>query len=305
MPSRIAEGPACGRRLFFLGSRQRSARQAINQGRLQTLWDGETRSALHQHHTAARNEAKQVAFARTPVHQCYTKQTMTYVLHYAPDNASLIIRLALEHRGVPYRAQLVDRARAEQSSPGYRRLNPNGLIPVLETPQGPIFETGAILLWLADTHGGLGPAPKDLTRGAFLKWLFFASNTLHPTLRMLFYPEKYISPEHAGALRTGLKAQLQTAYTHLEAAAAETPDWFGATNPTILDFYTCAMIRWSALYPNGETDWFDLARYPNLKRLCAHIETLPATAALQTAEGLGSDPFTNPQPANPPQGSAT
>ena len=68
---------------------------------------------------------------------------MTYVLHYAPDNASLIIRMALDHRGLPYRTQLVDRASQEQSSAAYRALNPNGLIPTLETPQGPLFETGA------------------------------------------------------------------------------------------------------------------------------------------------------------------
>ena len=230
---------------------------------------------------------------------------MTYVLHYAPDNASLIIRLALEHLGLPYRAQLVDRARAEQSSRAYARLNPNGLIPVLETPHGPIFETGAILLWLADTHGRLGPAPDDPSRGDFLKWLFFASNTLHPALRMLFYPEKFIAPDHSAALRAGLKPHLQTCFARLEGAAAETPIWFGRQNPTILDFYICAMMRWSALYPKGETDWFDLTQYPALRRLGTRIEALPAAAALQTAEGLGSEPFTNPRPANPTEGSAT
>ena len=83
---------------------------------------------------------------------------MTYILHYAPDNASLIIRLALEHAQVPYRDVLVDRAAVAQRSAEYLALNPNGLIPVLETPEGPLFETGAILLWLADTHGSLGQA---------------------------------------------------------------------------------------------------------------------------------------------------
>jgi len=80
---------------------------------------------------------------------------MTYVLHYAPDNASMIFRLALEHLGVAYQTALVDRAAGGQNAAAYLALNPNGLIPVLETPQGPIFETGAILLWLGDTHGGL------------------------------------------------------------------------------------------------------------------------------------------------------
>ncbi|MCB1329029.1 MAG: glutathione S-transferase N-terminal domain-containing protein, partial [Maritimibacter sp.] len=72
-------------------------------------------------------------------------------LHYAPDNASLIIRIALEELGLPYETRLVDRQAEAQKSPAYLALNPQGLIPVLETPEGPIFETAAILLWLGET----------------------------------------------------------------------------------------------------------------------------------------------------------
>ena len=86
---------------------------------------------------------------------------MTYTLHYAPDNASLIVRLALEELGVPYHALLVDRRKNAQKSKAYLALNPSGRIPVLETMDGPIFETGAILMWLVDQHQALGPAPTD------------------------------------------------------------------------------------------------------------------------------------------------
>ena len=61
------------------------------------------------------------------------------VLHYAPDNASLIVRLALEQLRLPYETRLIDRAAAEQTSAAYRQLNPAGLIPVLETADGPIL----------------------------------------------------------------------------------------------------------------------------------------------------------------------
>lgn len=231
---------------------------------------------------------------------------MTYVLHYAPDNASLIIRMALDHRGLPYRTQLVDRTSQEQSSAAYRALNPNGLIPTLETPQGPLFETGAILLWLADTHGGLGPAPTDRARGAFLKWLFFAANTLHPALRMLFYPEKYIGADHQDALREGLQGQLKQGFATLNTFADQQTDWLSGSAPGVLDFYTAALLRWPALYPsNANRDWFALADYPALQDLCARIEALPCTATLQKAEGLGDTPFTAPRRPTPPEGSAT
>jgi glutathione S-transferase len=231
---------------------------------------------------------------------------MTYILHYAPDNASLIIRLALAHRRLAHRCVLVDRATAAQTKPAYRALNPNGLIPVLETPQGPLFETGAILLWLADTHGGLGPAPDDPERGDFLKWLFFVANTIHPALRMMFYPEKFIAAQNTDSLRSGLQQHLQASFAALDAVAATRPAWLGAQAPTILDFYTAGVLRWPALYPlDADHSWFDLAAYPALEKMAAHLETLPCTHSLQSAEGLGNTPFTDPQYPNPPEGSAT
>lgn len=237
--------------------------------------------------------------------------TARYRLHYAPDNASLVIRLALEALGQPYDTVLVDRAARGQRSPAYLALNPNGLIPVLETPQGPIFETAAILLWLADRHGGLAPvlapvlapAPGDPARAGFLKWLIFTSNTLHADLRILFYPGKYIgaNPAAQAALRAGIAARLGQ---HLEIldAAARAPDWPGGAT----EFYLACLLRWMALYPqDGDRSWFRLTRYPGLAALCARLETLDATRAAQRAEGLGPTPFTAPHYATPPEGSAT
>ncbi|QLL43813.1 glutathione S-transferase family protein [Sulfitobacter pontiacus] len=225
-----------------------------------------------------------------------------YTLHYAPDNASLIIRLALEAQGVAYDTCLVDRAAQRQSAPAYRALNPHGLIPALQTPDGPMFETGAILLWLADRHGGLAPAATDATRADFLKWLFFVANTVHPALRMLFYPDKYVGGDDTAqdALHTTVTQALQTHLRRLEDRAA------ADTLPLALALYLAPLLRWCALYPrNRDRGWFDLRATPHLHALCARVETLPCTAAAQTAEGLGPTPFTAPHLATPPIGSAT
>ncbi|MDE0851541.1 glutathione S-transferase N-terminal domain-containing protein, partial [Yoonia sp.] len=106
--------------------------------------------------------------------------TPDLTLHYAPDNASLCVRLLLDEMGTPYRTELVDRSVRAQKSESYLKINPNGLIPTLETPNGPIFETAAILLWLADhTPGTVFPATTDPARGSALATLFWLSNTLH------------------------------------------------------------------------------------------------------------------------------
>lgn len=230
---------------------------------------------------------------------------MTYCLHYAPDNASLMIRLALEELGVPYTTKLVDRSVQEQRSPAYLKLNPSGLIPVLETPRGPMSETAAILLWLADTHdthGTLVPPPDHPDRGQALKWLFFLSNTMHPALRMLFYPGAYVGPEHAlqATLRTNTR---KTLVRHFATLNAHWPS--PAPAPTLLDLYMAPMLRWVALYPReADRTWFDLAAYPALQAAAHALEARPSVAALHKAEGVGMTPFTAPSPPNPPEGSA-
>ncbi|MEP2029110.1 MAG: glutathione S-transferase family protein [Paracoccaceae bacterium] len=231
-----------------------------------------------------------------------------YRLHYAPDNASMIVRLVLETLEIPYQAVLVDRSAHGQSEPQYLAINPNGLIPTLETAEGPIFETGAILLWLADRHGALAPAPDDRARGHFLKWLFFVSNTLHAGMRIQFYPEQYAGPDTS--ICTALSRQMAKVVvrhlTTLDTEAGAKRPWFNATNPSTLDFYVAACLRWLALYPKDPLrPSFDLPHFVHLHALALRLDTLPATTAVATAEGLGPTPFSNPRYPNPPEGSAT
>lgn len=234
--------------------------------------------------------------------------TLPYRLHYAPDNASMIVRLVLEALGQPYDVILVDRAKNGQTDPAYLALNPNGLIPTLETVDGPIFETGAIVLWLADRHGALAPTPDDPARGNFLKWLFFVSNTLHAGMRILFYPEKYAGRDKSvqNALRDQMYKVVHGHLLTLDAEAGKERRWLNATTPSILDYYIACCLRWLALYPNESgRPVFDLSCYVHLHAMAVRLETLPSTLAIATAEGLGPTPFCAPHYPNPPEGSAT
>lgn len=227
-----------------------------------------------------------------------------YVLHYAPDNASLIVRLALEEAGLPYRSALVDRAARAQDSAAYRALNPTGLIPTLATPQGPISETAAILLWLSEAHpeAGLAPRPGSPLRLPFLKWLFFLSNTAHADLRQVFYPTKYVAPDAISGHAALAHARMWQHFGLLDQAAAATPALFAA--PAVLGAYCAVLMRWSVLYPQNTARWFDAARYPALLAIARQLEIRPAALAAARAEGLGPTPFSAPVPAIPPEGTA-
>lgn len=229
-----------------------------------------------------------------------------YLLHYAPDNASLIVRLALDELALPYRTALVDRRSRAQDSAAYRALNPAGLIPALETPDGPMFETAAILLWLTERHGGLAPPPGSRERADFLKWLFFTSNTLHADMRLLFYPERHAgAPECIAAFAVTTRARIALHLRLIEDMAATRPVWFRPEMPSVLTYYLACLLRWLALYPAATTGWFDLSAHPALHAIAAAMQTRPAAVQAALAEGLGAAIFTQPTYPNPPEGSAT
>lgn len=229
--------------------------------------------------------------------------TQSYRLHYAPDNASLIIRLVLEEMGKPYETLLVDRSASAQRSPAYLALNPTGKIPSLETPDGALSEVGAILIYLSETHRQMAPQPGHPGRADFLKWLFFTANTLHPDLIMQFYLHRYGPKEAMHDMRVQTTGRLHTHLSLLDQALGKAT-WSGAETPSVTDYYVATCLRWAALYPAGETGWFTLSHYPNLHTLALRLEDRPATHAAIRAEGLGPTPFSAPHYANPPEGVA-
>ena len=217
-----------------------------------------------------------------------------YVLHYSPDSASMAVRMVLEELKLPYRLQLVNRDDGSRDTARYRALQPLGLIPALETADGAMFETAAILLWLADRHpeARLAPAPGDPARGDFLKWFFYTSTNLHPTLLQIFYPHRLIGPEAAEAVQTAARARFVSFLPSLEAVAASAPDWLSPAQPSILGYYLAMLLRWTGSFPPDSGLRIDPADYPALHRMMAALETRPAAQTVAQDEGLGPLPFT-------------
>ncbi len=230
-----------------------------------------------------------------------------YLLYYAPDNASLIVRFVLEELEAQYKTVLVDRSQRAEQSEAYRQLNPNGLIPVCVIDGQPIYETGAIVLSLAERHRRLAPAVNDEKRAVFFKWLFFLSNTVHTDLRQLFYPDKYAgSDPHAKALHRELAAarfehSLRVLENHCQEHAAP---FFMGEAISVVDFYLCACLRWAQLYPVGAPGLVSLDAYPALRKIGAAVSARESVAKACAAEGIAAPFFDAPKYADPPEGSA-
>lgn len=94
----------------------------------------------------------------------------------------LRVRWALEEAGIPYETSLI--GPEEQKSEQYRKLQPFGQVPAVETTEGAMFESGAIVMHLAESSEAL--MPKDPAGKMRVQtWMFSALNTVEPPITML------------------------------------------------------------------------------------------------------------------------
>lgn len=218
-----------------------------------------------------------------------------YVLHTRPDSAGVAVHLVLQELGLPFTLHIVSRDTGEHETPEYRALHPLGLVPALETPDGPMFETAAILLWLADRHKALAPLPTDPDRAAFLTWYFFTSTNLHTTLMHLFYPDRYTGgPDGVSAFLKTAATRMADQLALLDGMVATGPRWCSPTTPSILGYYLAMLVRWIGSYDHGHPGRIDLSAFPALMGLAQALEQRPAALHVAEAEGLGPTIFTNP-----------
>lgn len=84
------------------------------------------------------------------------------------------VALFLKEAGLPYEAIPVDTRKGEQHAPAFTALNPNAKVPVIVDGTTTVFDSNAILLYLAEASGQFLPAAAD--RGPLLSWLMFVGS---------------------------------------------------------------------------------------------------------------------------------
>lgn len=137
------------------------------------------------------------AFSNFPIADRWPSTDDSAIQLYSfPTPNGVKVAIALEELGLPYEAHLVDIGANDQKTPEFLSLNPNGKIPALIDPEGPggvpigIFESGAILLYLAEKTGRL--IPTDPTgRMECIQWLFFQMAGVGPMFGQLGHFYKF------------------------------------------------------------------------------------------------------------------
>jgi GST-like protein len=122
-------------------------------------------------------------------------------LYSLPTPNGVKVSIALEEIGLPYEPHLVSFDRNHQWSPEFLSLNPNNKIPAILDPDGPggkplaLFESGAILIYLADKSGQLMPADAAL-RYETIQWLMFQMGGIGPMFGQVGFFHKFAGKEY-------------------------------------------------------------------------------------------------------------
>jgi GST-like protein len=182
------------------------------------------------------------------------------------------ISVALEEMGLPYQVQAVNITQDDQFKPDFLRISPNNKIPAIIDTQGPdgqpisVFESGAILMYLAEKTGRFLPA-KGAERVSVLEWLMFQMGGFGPMPGQVHH---FAGLTNADDQRYGLKrfmTETLRLYGVMDKRLADHA--FFAGDLSIADF---AILGWVWRHPRHQVD---LAQFPHVKRWYEQLMARP------------------------------
>ena len=188
------------------------------------------------------------------------------------------IPVMLEECGLPYTLQPVDISKGEQDSPAFRAINPNGKIPAIvdRRPDGDVtvFESGAILIYLAERSGKLMPA-EPAQRTACLSWLFWQIGGLGPMVGQWGFFSRQKDAPNPPALQRYFDESVRL-LSVLDARLGVAPYLAGDYSIADIACYTWAK---GGLRTIGEKHPQVPTQFANLNRWIAQIDARPAVQA--------------------------
>jgi len=206
-------------------------------------------------------------------------RTMLQFFYNAAPNP-MKVALLLEELGLPYTPIPVDTRKGEQFAPAFLAVNPNGKVPAIVDGSVKVFDSNAILLYLADREARFVPALSSLqARAEMLSWLMFIASGVGPFSGQSVH-FRHVAPEPREYALNRYDYEAHRHWRLLESLLANRHYVLGE-DYTIVDM---AFWGWVRLLPyvlgTGEGTW---THYPQLKRLLDEISARPAA---QRAEAL-------------------
>jgi len=202
---------------------------------------------------------------------------MTIKLYYHPSPNPAKVALFLEEVGLPYEVVVVDTRKGEQHLPAFLAINPNAKTPALVDGEATVFDSTAILLYLAEKTGRFLPLDTPAARAEMLSWLMLVATGVGPYSGQCVH-FKHFAPEPKEYAVNRYDFEAWRHWKLVDAQLAKHPYMLGDTY-TLVDM---AVWGWARAVPFilGADAW---AQLPNVKRLLDEINARPAA---QRAEAL-------------------
>lgn len=188
------------------------------------------------------------------------------------------IGIVLEELGLPYDAHTVDITKNQQFEESFLKVNPNNKIPAIVDPDGPdgkeitVFESGAILLYLAEKTGKL--LPKDATqKWAVVQWLFWQMAGVGPMLGQYNHFAKYAPEKIPYAIERYAK-EAKRLFGVLNKQL-EGHDYVVGNEYTVADISLIGWVNYFYNNPNAKQD-LQLDSYANVAKWLARCLERPA-----------------------------
>ncbi|MEB0056582.1 glutathione binding-like protein [Variovorax sp. LG9.2] len=204
-------------------------------------------------------------------------------LYSLPTPNGVKVAIMLEEIGLPYEPHLVSFETNDQMSPEFLSLNPNNKIPAILDPDGPggkplgLFESGAILLYLAEKTGKL--IPQDAAgRYEAIEWVMFQMGGIGPMFGQLGFFNKFAGKDYEDKRpRDRYVAESKRLLGVLEKRLTGR-DWMLGDAYSIADIAIFPWVRnLVGFYEAGELVGF--TDFPNVARVLAAFVARPAVAA--------------------------
>lgn len=225
-----------------------------------------------------------------------------YLLYWHPMTSSYAPHAVLEELGVEYETKFIDYLGGEHKKPEFLKINPNGMLPVLLIENKTIiYESGAIVMYLADYHQNLGLAPSldSPSRPFYNQWLFYLSSMVFQTYTRYYQSEFYSSnPNHGKEIKAKAFQDLLTRWQIVEDALVG-KNWLLGEKFSVCDIYLQMLTSWHiprevAKNSNDllSDEFFD--EFPQIKRI---INSVLARSAMKKISALyPSEDLANYQP---------
>jgi glutathione S-transferase len=200
-------------------------------------------------------------------------------LYYAPNTRAVRPHWMLEELEIPYVLERLDFSKGQHKSLDYMKIHPHGAVPALVDGSVAMFESAAIVMYLADKYPekGLAPAPGSPDRGAYYQWILYVMTSLEPPLLQVFLhtlvlPEDKRSPVLVGEARSRAGLCLKV----LEEAV-KGREYIVGKDFTGADLMVASMLAWGSVLGI-------LAAYPQLTAYVTRLTSRPAFKRMQERE---------------------